>query len=266
VKLNEDMISYSGDIVKITSKPKNYQEGPWLYKRNGLYYLAYSSTCWPEGIGYCTSTSTTGPWLYGGLIMEGQKESAGNHPGIIDYKGRLYIFGFNAALPGRGNQRRSVCADELIYNADGSISTFEWSAAGPSQICSFNPYVRTEAETIAVSAGVRTEKDSITGVYVTKNNNDDYIKVGGVDFGKGAVSFEASVASAAQGGKIEIRVDSISGNMLGTCDVSNTSGWQNWSIISCTVNNVKGIHDIYFMFIGGEGDLFNFDWWRFNIR
>jgi len=266
VKLNQDMISYSGDIVKVPSKPKNYQEGPWFYKRNGLYYLAYSSTCCPEGIGYCTSTSPTGPWLYRGLIMKGQKESAGNQPGIIDYKGRSYIFGFNAALPGRGNQRRSVCADELVYNADGTISTFEWSATGPSQICSLNPYVRTEAETIAGSSGVRTEKDSITGVYVTKINNGDYIKVGGVDFGKGAKKFEASLASATQGGSIDIRLDSTTGTLIGTCNLKNTGGSHSWKTQSCKVKIIKGIHDLYFVFKGGDGDLFNFDWWKFSTE
>jgi len=102
VKLNPDMVSYSGDIVKVTSKPDNYQEAPWLYKHNGLYYLAYASTCCPEGIGYCTSKSAMGPWTYQGLIMEGQKTSAGNHPGIIEFKGNSYLFGFNAALPGGG--------------------------------------------------------------------------------------------------------------------------------------------------------------------
>ncbi|MBN1757581.1 MAG: family 43 glycosylhydrolase, partial [Chitinispirillaceae bacterium] len=51
VKLNKDMVSYSGDIVKIP-KQQSYQEGPWLYKRNNRYYLAWSSTCCPEGIGY----------------------------------------------------------------------------------------------------------------------------------------------------------------------------------------------------------------------
>ena len=54
VKLNEDMISYSGGINKDDPRNRrNYQEAPWLYKRNGKYYLAYASTCCPEGIGYC---------------------------------------------------------------------------------------------------------------------------------------------------------------------------------------------------------------------
>ena len=40
VKLNEDMVSYSGGIVKEPTKPANYQEGPWVWKRNGHYYIS----------------------------------------------------------------------------------------------------------------------------------------------------------------------------------------------------------------------------------
>lgn len=61
VKLNKDMVSYSGEVVKAEGKPRNYQEGPWIYKRNGHYYLAYASTCCPEGIGYAMSDQPTGP-------------------------------------------------------------------------------------------------------------------------------------------------------------------------------------------------------------
>ena len=46
VKLNEDMITTSGEIVKLP-KIQDYQEGPWFYKRNGKYYLAFASTCCP---------------------------------------------------------------------------------------------------------------------------------------------------------------------------------------------------------------------------
>ena len=69
VKLNEDMISYSGEIVQVENKPEHYQEGPWVYKRNGHYYMAFASTCCPEGIGYAMSDKATGPWSTKGYIM-----------------------------------------------------------------------------------------------------------------------------------------------------------------------------------------------------
>ncbi len=46
--------------------------------------------------------------------------------------------------------------------------------------------------------------------------NGDWIKVKGVDFGSGAASFEARVASATNGGNIELRLDSENGKLVGT--------------------------------------------------
>jgi len=84
VKLNEDMISYSGEIIQEPTTPKNYQEGPWVWKRNGHYYMAYASTCCPEGIGYAMSSSPTGPWEYKGMIVDASEKTRGNHPGFIE--------------------------------------------------------------------------------------------------------------------------------------------------------------------------------------
>ena len=179
VKLNKDMISYSGEVIKDSSvakvpgkpDPFHYQEGPWAYKRNGRYYMAYASTCCPEGIGYAMSQSPTGPWDFKGYVMHPSPASSGNHPGIIDYKGRSYVFGFNYYLnylqTSTHRERRSVCVDEFTYNADGTIPTLPWwTTTGPPQIGTLNPYQRTEAETICWESGVQTEPCSAGGMDV----------------------------------------------------------------------------------------------------
>jgi hypothetical protein len=267
VKLNNDMISYSGEVVKEPSKPRNYQEGPWFYKRNGLYYLAYASTCCPEGIGYCMSTNATGPWTYKGMIMDGTNASSGNHPGIIDYKGGAYVFGFNYqlnyALTNVHRERRSVCVAKFDYNADGSIPTLPWwNKEGVPQIGTLNPYVRNEAETICWGSGVGTEPCGAGGMNVCNIQNGDYIKVKGVNFGSGAASFNAWVASATDGGSIELHLDSLDGPLAGVCAVPGTGGWQTWVAKSCSLNGANGVHDLYFKFLGGGGPLLNFDWWK----
>jgi len=63
---------------------------------------------------------------------------------------------------------------------------------------------------------------------------------------------------------IEIRIDGKDGKLLGTLNVSATGGEQGWKTLSCKVEKMKGIHDVYFVFKGGEGKLFNFDWWKFS--
>jgi len=273
VKLNADMISYSGSITMIP-RLQSYQEGPWFYKRGNFYYLAFASTCCPEGIGYAMSSSPTGPWTYKGSIMDGNPNSSGNHPGIIDFKGKSYVFGFNYAinysLTTVHRERRSVCLAEMTYNADGTIQKVPWwgggmpSGPGVAQVGTLDPYVQVEAETMAWSQGVKTEPCGEGGMDVTSIQNGDFIKLKGVDFGTGASSFDARVASATAGGNIELRLDSAKGKLAGTCTVAGTGGWQTWTTKSCPVSGATGVHDLFLMFTGsGTGDLFNFDWWKF---
>jgi len=264
VKLNQDMISYSGGIVQVSPKPTSYIEGPWFYKRNNIYYMVYAGMAsGSENIPYATSTSPTGPWTYKGVLMPSQN-SFTNHPGVTDYKGNSYLFYHTGNLPGGGSYHRSVGAEQFKYNADGTIPNIPITQNGPAQLGNLNPYIKTEAETICWGSGIETEKCSEGGMDVCNIENGEYIKVKGVDFSTGAASFNARVASATSGGNIELRLDSPTGKLVGTCSVTGTGGWQTWADKTCTVSGATGIHDLYLKFTGGSGYLFNFNWWQFN--
>lgn len=277
VKMNNDMISYTGEVVQIPENRETfsscYGEGPWLYKRNDLYYMIWAAdnSTGNENIRYSTAPTATGPWSYQGIIMPTQGltwaepcTSWTNHPGIVDFKGHSYFVYHNAAAPGGSAFRRSTCIEEFTYNDDGSIPQINMTLNGRKQIEKLNPYDTTQAETICWAQGVKTETCSEGGMDVCKIENGDYIKVRGVDFNAdGAEKFEARVASASSGGSIELHLDTITGPKVGTCAVSGTGGWQSWATKSCTVTGVTGVHDLYFKFTGGNGSLFNFNWWKF---
>lgn len=276
VKLNADMISYSGSPTRIPlttqgfgtrtdnpDRPTLYEEGPWAYKRNGLYYLVYAARCCQEFIAYSTAPSPTGPWTYRGTIMPAQGNSFTNHPGIVDFKGGSYFFYHNGALPGGGGFTRSVAVEKFSYNADGTIPTINMTSTGAPQAGPLDPYVRQEAETIAWGSGIETEWTSDGGMNVGWIENGDYTKVKGVAFGAGASSFAARVASATSGGTLEVRLDSPSGSIVGRCGVPNTGGWQSWTSVNCPVSGVTGTRDLYLTFSGGSGFLFNVNWWQF---
>lgn len=129
VKLKKNMIELQDTIH--TFKPKNYIEGPWVYKRNGLYYLVYAGAgTKPEMIEYCMATNIEGPWEYRGIIQENVTNSFTTHPGIIDYKGKSYFFYHNGALPTGGSYRRSICVDYMYYNPDGTIQKIVQTTEG----------------------------------------------------------------------------------------------------------------------------------------
>jgi hypothetical protein len=45
--------------------------------------------------------------------------------------------------------------------------------------------------------------------------------------------------------------------------VENTGGWSEWKTLSCRVRPVTGVHDLYLVFSGGNGELFDVDSWQF---
>lgn len=280
VKLNEDMVSYAGDVITVPlnaegfskrikdadKRPSEYEEGPWLYKRKDLYYLIYPAGGVPEHLAYSTAPTATGPWTYRDTIMPVIRKGGAftNHPGIIDYKGKSFLFYHNGALPGGGGFTRSVCVDEFSYNEDGTIPRIKNTVEGVNPVGYLNPFIKQQAETIAWADGVETASSTQTGVYVTDISNNDYIKVRSVKFSKRAKAFQASIQSAVKGGIIEIRTDSLSGLILATCNLQPSGEQNKWETQTFNImKKLKGVHDLYFVFKGGEGDLFQFDWWQF---
>jgi len=272
VKLNEDMISYSGDIVEFP-KIDDYQEGPWFWKRNSHYYMAFASTCCPEGIGYAMSKGPMGPWEYKGHIMDHTHRTRGNHPGIIDYKGRSYCFGLNYDIfrleTSRHAERRSVSAAEMTYNADGTIQQLPYfQDCQLRQVEWQNPYKRVEAETMAWGYGLKTEVRNPWGrdrynQYVTSIDDGEHLLVKGVDFGNGATMFTACAQAQLMGGTVELHLDAPDGECIGSLNIGHTKN--EYRELTTQVKPVAGVHDLYFVFRATNGqqhNLFNWDWWQ----
>jgi arabinoxylan arabinofuranohydrolase len=135
-RLKPNMIEIDGEIIEIT--PPHFEEGPWLHKRGNLYYLTYASLDRSkhrdERISYSTAPSIKGPWTYRGELADSGKYSFTIHPGIAAFRGNWYIFMHNATLA-VGDQsgaigRRTVTAEYLRYNPDGTLKKVPHTSAG----------------------------------------------------------------------------------------------------------------------------------------
>ncbi|MDP4269603.1 MAG: carbohydrate-binding protein [Bacteroidota bacterium] len=128
-----------------------------------------------------------------------------------------------------------------------------------------SPYVKNEVEDYNDQSGIQSEdcNDIDGGKNIGYIENGDWVRINALDFDKGISKFEARVSSASSGGYIEIRLNSPSGTLIGKCPVTNTGGWQTWVTKTCVIENIKGIYDIYLVFTGGGGYLFNMNWWKF---
>lgn len=282
VKLNRDMISYDTTVGdhglfrgpmtvaafgkrSDTKRDTAYEEGPWLYVREGRYYLFYAGGPVPEHLAYATGPSPAGPWTYGGVLMPTQGGSFTNHPGVVDYKGKTYLFYHNGALPGGGGFTRSVCVDELKFNADGSITAFDMTVDGPPAVGTLDPFERVEAETIAWAAGIEVEPSLQGGLAVSDIDDGDFIQVRQVDFGsQGPSKFLAQLAAEKAGGSIEVHLDKEDGPLVCTLVVEATGGRETWKTQSADARLVTGVHDLFFVFkVSGSKPITGFDWWRF---
>jgi arabinoxylan arabinofuranohydrolase len=267
IRLNEDMVSVSGPAIAL-SVP-SYFEASWMFKQNGLYYFSYSTN--PAAglrIDYLTSSSPTSGFSYRGVVADQPpSNNNNNHHSIFSFEGSWYHAYHNRVVATQAGTpttyRRNLALDRLEFNSDGTIQQVTYTTDGLPQLASLNPYLRVEAETTNAQSGIETEPCSAGGMDVTDLQDGDWIKVRGVDFAStGAQSFSASVAGTTSG-SIELRLDSLTGAIIGTCPVVATGGAQTWVSTTCPVSGATGVHDLYLRFGGVGSPLFNVDYWQF---
>jgi GH35 family endo-1,4-beta-xylanase len=268
IRLNDDMISTSG--AAITLDVPNFFETLYMHKRNGTYYLSYSTNTQAGlAIDYMTSNSPTSGFVHRGTVLPNpwENNNNNNHQSIVEFNNQWYLFYHNRAVAnarGASTFQRSINVDRLFYNGDGSIQQVNAGSAGVPKLKNVDPFARNEAETIDKEQGIETE-GAPTG---TRNlafiQNGDWVKISNVDFGSGATGFEAGVASDTSGGTIEIILDDINNPPVGSLSVGNTGGWQSWQTVSTQIDTVTGLHDLFLRFSGGSDFLLNLDWYQFS--
>lgn len=286
LKLGTDMTSIVGSATTIDA-PYMFEDSG-IHKYNGKYYYSYCinfsgthPSAYPAGeIGYMVSSSPTGPFTYTGHFLKNPYTFFGvggnNHHAVFNFNNQWYVVyhaqTVSKAQLGDGKGYRSPHINMLVHNSNGTIQEVQGDMAGIAQIANLNPYIRVEAETIGWNAGIATEATQAAGgptsnMDVTSINSGDWVAVGNADFGSsGAKTFKANVASTV-GGKIEIRLDSATGTLVGTLNVPSTGGTQTWQEVETTVSNTTGVHKLFLVFTGsGTSNLFNFDYWQFTAN
>lgn len=278
-RLNEDMISLGSDVIEVEGlenrdafgKPvmkmdykenrrklkTGYEEGPWVTKRDGTYYLVYAAGGVPEFMAYSTSESIHGPWKYRGRIMDQAENSFTIHGGSIEFKGRNFMFYHNGTAPNGSGFRRSTAIEEFCYLPDGSIPFIPFTKTGVvTPVGNLNPYERVEAETMADCYGVKTDRRAGDEHSVTSIHNGDLLRLRSVDFGsEGATSLRVRTLNVRDTtSSIEFRAD---GKLLVSVPISGPG-----ESVADVKERISGVHDLTILFRGGDGELLDFDWWK----
>ncbi len=137
-KLKENMVEIDGEVVHLGLR--SVSEGPWLFKRNGIYYNVYAADApgvQPEQLAYSMADNISGPWRYGGLITGPAKFGFTIHPSVNEFNGKWYLFYHDGSYmhdgqPG-GDCRRHVCVEPLYFDSEGHILPITLTETGVSQ-------------------------------------------------------------------------------------------------------------------------------------
>jgi len=265
-------------IDSVLTRTHNFHEGNSIVKRNGIYYMVYAHNGLnghPTRIGYATSTSPMGPYKYGGIIIDNIGCNPGNHNNhgsIVEFKGQWYVF-YHRSTHG-SKMLRKACIEPIQFLADGSIPQVQMTSQGAGK--PLDAFSEVEAERACLLSGnVRVETFSFDEKNLVNPSNNDQlsqIKNGdnaafkSIDFGKGVNSFTVKVASAANVGKIELRIDSVNGAVIGSCNIVSTGSWDKWEYKTFKINKVWGVHELYLSFLGESEFLFNIDNFKFKFK
>ncbi|MDB4473767.1 glycoside hydrolase family 43 protein [Opitutaceae bacterium] len=134
-RLSDDMKSIVGEVQEMEILDENGQplraddhdrrffEAAWVHKRGDTYYLSYS-TGNTHYLVYATSKSPTGPFTYGGRILE-PVVGWTTHQSIVEHRGRWFLFHHDSSLSGGKNALRCMKAKEIFYDEAGRILPVE---------------------------------------------------------------------------------------------------------------------------------------------
>ncbi len=107
---------------------------------------------------------------------------------------------------------------------------------------------RIPAARFAAQQGIQTAPCSEGGECVGWIEHGDWVRYERVDFCGRTEEIELRVASATAGGIIEVRLDSPTGELLGSCVVPHTGDWQAWVSRNAKVKPVSGVKTLCLAF------------------
>lgn len=258
-------------------------EASSIRKRNGLYYLIYSSILGHE-LCYAVSRFPNRDFTYGGVIVSNNDSyistykpaerpmyyGGNNHGSIVEIQGQWYVF-YHRHTNGT-NFSRQGCIEPITFRGDGSIPQAEMTSCGPNQgplpgngtypaYIACNLYCRAESAFTALPGDwmdcrfPKITQDGCGGSealgYIA--NLRDGAAAGFKYFSCDAVK-QISVTTRGMGnGALEL-LTSWDGNPLGEIQVTSSNEWKTHK---ADLRIPDGVHALYFRYRGTKNISFH---------
>lgn len=149
------------------------------------------------------------------------------------------------------------------YINDLTVNSFPEGVVKLSPTEGFTPAVTVsafeviEAESFSAQEGVKVEDTQGGGQNIGFIENGDNVMYSRVDFEDGASSFIGRFSGNPC--TMELYLDNMNGEPAAAVRFKGTSGFNDYQEAMLSIPEIKGIHDLYIKFTGGEGYLMNAD-------
>ncbi len=274
VRLGHDMISLAEKPhpIKLNREFGPYGAGktddkPSLHKRNGIYYLSWCSF-------YAMSTNLYGPYTYKGSVIAPENVAAefqvdpalrkydlwhDRHGNFFKWHNQWYYACNDKSLPGRNTFFRETLLSYVHYRENGEMAPIRLDRIGVGQYDAVRS--RIEAEDYFEAANCEIRECAAGGFEVRDLAEESRLVYTNVKNLPRNARISFRVASAHPGGgNIEVHAGNVNGDLLGTCVVPDTGGWDKYQTVSCILKNQPGTNSVCLSFKGGSGKLMRLDW------
>jgi hypothetical protein len=264
-RLKDDMREVDGPPKVLENLPtQGLIEGPFVFERNGIYYLVFPHAAnKTERLEYAISNHPMGPYQPAGVIMDELPDGCWtNQASVVEYQGQWLLFYHDQDLSPTFDKARSIRADRLLFNNDGTIRKVIPTRRGVGTVeatreIPIDRYSAISRERVSVS--FLNPDNPREGWQISLAGEPAWVRFNDVDFGEGALRTVQVRAVAPAGGAIDIRLDKENGPVLGRVKIDPGPAWK---VIKANVQNVSaGVHDLVVTQAGQEPVAL--DWVRF---
>ncbi len=249
-KLKDNMLELADKPVVIENLPTvGLKEGPFLFERNGIYYLTYPHVeNKTERLEYATSNNPMGPYKFTGVIMDEFPSGCWtNHQSIVEYKGQWYLFYHHNDLSPNFDKNRSIRADSLFFNSDGTIKKVIPTLRGVG-ITDASKKIQIDRYSLKSNSGATIDfvnPDTLKrweGWKTILSSSDAWVQYNSVDFGSKKFTTVNVNAFSKSGSILQVKLENANGPIVAQIEIPAGNDWKN---IKAPVSMLKqGIHNL----------------------
>jgi hypothetical protein len=264
-KLKDNMTELASEPHIINNLPeKGLKEGPFLFERNGIYYLTFPHVENKiERLEYAIGNNPMGPFKMAGVIMDESLSGCWtNHQSVINFRNQWYLFYHNNDLSPKFDKNRSVRIDSLFFNTDGTIRKVIPTFRGVG-LTNASDKIQTDRYSRISEKGASVvfidSLNAFGGWKTVFNSKDAWVQYNSVDFGKKELKTINFRVASKTGCTLQLRLNSINGQLIAKVNIPKEEKWQTVKVPVSGL--ISGIQNLVLSLSGGmTGEI---DWISF---